>query len=196
MQGTMFVPYTQNTWSWMRWMTLVLRTDTEPMSLATAVRAEVRDMDPDLPILQVRTLEEQVANSVADRRFSLILLGSFAVIALVLAAVGVYGVMAYAVSQRTHEIGLRMALGARVGGVVTLVMKQGLRWVVVGIALGISGAFVLTRLMESLLFGVTTTDPLTFVGVPFVLAAVAFLANLIPALRASRVDPIKALRYE
>ncbi len=196
MQGTMFVPYTQNTWKWMRWMTLVLRMETEPMNLAAAVRQEIRDMDPELPVLQVRTLEEQVADSVADRRFSLLLLGSFAVIALVLAAVGIYGVMAYAVSQRTHEIGLRMALGARMSEVVSLVLRQGMRLVVGGVALGIAGAFVLTRLMESLLFDVSATDPLTFVGVPLVLAAVAFLANLIPALRASCVDPITALRYE
>ena len=196
MQGTMYAPYTQNTWNWMRWMTLVLRMETEPMSLAAAVRREVREMDPELPVLQVRTLEDQVADSVADRKFSLILLGSFAAIALVLAAVGIYGVMAYAVSQRTREIGLRMALGARMGEVVALVMRQGMRLVIIGIALGVAGALVLTRLMESLLFGVTATDPLTFVGVPLVLAAVAFLANLIPALRASRVDPITALRYE
>jgi len=141
-------------------------------------------------------MQEVRAFSVSLYSFSSATLGIFAVMALALAAIGIYGVMAYSVTQRTHEIGIRMALGARAGDVMTLVLKNGMALTLVGVALGLAGAFGLTRLMKSLLFGVTATDTLTFVFVPLCLIAVAFLACYLPGRRATKVDPLVALRYE
>ena len=194
-KGAMYAPYPQKSWAWMSWMTFVLRTGGEPLSLAGSVRQEIKAMDHELPI-RLRTLEQQVASSVADRRFNLLLLGLFAAIAQILAAVGIYGVMGYAVNRRAHEIGLRMALGAEVGDVLRMVVGQGMRQVLIGVTIGLAAAFALTRLMSSLLFGVSATDPVTFGGVSLILAAVAFVACYIPARRATRVDPVVALRYE
>jgi putative ABC transport system permease protein len=144
----------------------------------------------------VRTMDEWVSRSTATPRYRTTLLGLFAALAMVLAATGIYGVMSYSVSQRTHEIGVRMALGARNGDVLRLVVSQGMLLVVVGLAIGLVAALGLTRLMESLLFGVTAKDPLTFVAVAGLLAVVAFIACYIPARRATKVDPLTALRYE
>ena len=180
-----------------RRLNLVIRTESDDASqLSQAVRAEVRAFDPNQIIWRVRTLEELVGTSVAPRRFNMMLLGIFASVALVLAAIGLYGVMSYSVSWRTHEIGIRMALGAKGTDVLRLVVRQGMSMTLIGLALGLIGAFLLSRVMAGLLYGVTATDPLTFAGVSIVLLAVAFLACLIPARRATRVNPIVALRTE
>ncbi|MCI0404008.1 MAG: ABC transporter permease [Acidobacteria bacterium] len=177
-------------------MNVVVRTQGEPLSVVGAVRHEVQALDPAQPIADVRTMEQLVANSVARPRFNMLLLGVFAAVALVLATVGIYGVMAYSVAQRTHEIGIRLALGAQRGDVVKLIVGSGLGLAVGGVVLGLAGAFALTRLLASLLFAVTPTDPGTFAGVAVLLMAVALLACWIPARRAMRVDPMVALRYE
>jgi putative ABC transport system permease protein len=177
-------------------MSVVIRTQGDPLQLVAAVRHEVQAMDPAQPIADVRTMEQLVANSVARPRFNTLLLGVFATVALVLAAVGIYGVMAYSVAQRTHEIGIRLALGARPGDVAKLVVGSGFVLAVGGVLLGLAGAFALTRLLASLLFATTPTDPATFVSVVGVLLAVALAACWVPARRAMRVDPMVALRYE
>lgn len=177
-------------------ITLVLRSDANPASLSAAIRTEVSRIDKDQPISAIKPLTEIVADSVAQQRFSMLLLGVFAAVALILAAVGLYGVMSYSVTQRTHEIGVRMALGAGSGDVLKLVVGQGMVLASVGIGIGLTAAFALTRLMESLLFGVTSTDPITFGAISLMLAGVAFVASYIPARRAMKVDPMIALRYE
>lgn len=153
-------------------------------------------MDRQIPVSNVQSMDELLSVSLAEERFDMLLLGAFAGLALILAAVGIYGVMAYTVSQRTHEIGIRIALGAQRGDVVRLVVGQGAKLALAGIIVGLAGAFALTRLMASLLFDVTPTDPLTFAAVAIVLAMVALAACYIPARRAMRVDPMTALRYE
>ncbi|HEX8458967.1 MAG TPA: ABC transporter permease [Pyrinomonadaceae bacterium] len=175
---------------------LVVSTDLEPLSLAPAVRKTVWEVDKDQPVSKIRTMEEIVSESVARQRFSMMLLGLFAALALVLAAVGIYGVMSYSVAQRTREFGIRMALGARRGDVLRLAVGHGLKLVLIGIAIGLGAAFLLTRVMSSLLYGVSATDPLTFISISLILISVALLASLIPALRATKIDPIDALRYE
>jgi predicted permease len=177
-------------------LTLLVRTRGEPLSMAAAVRQEVRALDKDVPVTQVQTMEKVLGASVAQPRFSMLLVGLFAVLALVLSAVGIYGVMAYAVSRRAHEIGVRMALGAGANQVLKLVIKDGMTLAFAGIAVGLLGAFALTRLMASLLFGIGAKDPLTFVSVAAFLAFVAFIACYIPARRATKVDPLIALRNE
>lgn len=173
---------------------LVVRTSMDPLSLGTAIRNTVWSIDREQPVSDLRTMEELVASAVARQRFSALLLGVFAGVALILAAVGIYGVMSYTVSQRTREIGLRMALGAQRGDVLRMTVQQGLRLVALGLALGLVAAFALTRVMASLLHGVSATDPLTFGGIALLLLLVAALASYLPALRASRVDPMEALR--
>jgi putative ABC transport system permease protein len=175
---------------------LVVRTTTKPESLTSAVRGVIQSMDKELPVFRVMTMERMVENSTSQRRFSTILMGVFALVALVLASVGLYGVMSYTVAQRTHEIGIRMALGASAANVKRLVVRQGMILVALGIAAGLTAAYGLTRLMASLLFGVRATDPLTFVAFPLALALVALLACYLPARRATKVDPMVALRYE
>ena len=177
-------------------MNIVVRTQGDPASLAGAVRNEVRALDPDQPVAMVRTMEEWMETSVAGPRYRTALLALFALVALVLASTGIYGVMSYSVSQRTHEIGVRMALGARHADVLKLVVRQGMTLVVVGVGLGLVGAIALTRVMSTLLFGVTAKDPLTFAAVGALLMLVAFIACYVPARRATKVDPLVALRYE
>ncbi|HYV06857.1 MAG TPA: ABC transporter permease [Blastocatellia bacterium] len=174
----------------------VARTSGEPSSVAGAVRGAVQQVDSELPVFRVSTMERMVADSMAQRRFAMTLLGVFAMVALILASVGLYGVMSYSVTHRTNEIGIRMALGARVPDVLGMVIGQGMKLSIAGVAIGLAGAFGLTRLMESLLFGVSTTDPWTFFAVALVLAGVSLLACYIPARRATKVDPMIALRYE
>jgi putative ABC transport system permease protein len=177
-------------------MTIIIRTSTDPLALAAAARKQVAAVDPDQPIYDVRTVEQLRDDSVAPRRLSLLLLGVFAAVALTLASIGVYGVMSYSVSQRAHEMGIRMALGAQRGDVVKLVTKDGMSLAGAGLVLGLGGAFGLTRLMTSMLFGVTATDPITFVTISIFLGVVALCACYIPAQRATKIDPIVALRYE
>jgi len=177
-------------------MALVLRGAVEPSSLAPTLRNAVREIDPALPVYDVMTMNERLSNSVAARRFNLLLLGGFAALALLLAGVGVYGVISYVVTQRTHEVGVRMALGAQSADVVRLFIKQGMAMVMFGVALGLIGAFALTRLMKSLLFNVSAIDPLTFVCVALLLSLVALAACYLPARCAAKVDPLLALRHE
>ena len=177
-------------------MSLVVRTASNSSVFAGAIRTQVEALDPTQAVYSVQTMSERVAESIAKQRFAAALLALFAVLALVLAAVGLYGVMVYVVAQRTHEIGVRMALGAQRRDVMRLVLGQGARVALTGIIVGVFAAFGLTRLMASLLYGVKATDPLTFIGVSVLLISVALLASYIPARRAMRVDPMVALRYE
>jgi putative ABC transport system permease protein len=180
-----------------RRLNVVIRTEArDASSLTPAARAEVKAFDPNQIIWRTQTLEQLVGTSVAPRRFNMLLLGTFAGVALILAAVGLYGVMSYSVTWRTQEIGIRMALGAKRADVLRLIVRQGMTMTLIGLAVGLLGAFLLSRLIVGLLYGVSATDPLTFVVVSVVLLAVALLACLIPARRATRVDPIVALRAE
>ena len=194
-QPALYSPYTQIN-SWKRWMSFAVRTQTDPAAMTQAVKEQIWKVDSQLPITRVQTMTEVSGASFAARRFYMLLLTLFASLALVLAAVGVYGVMSYAVTQRTHEIGIRMALGAQVGNVMRLVMKSGLIIAIAGVAIGVAGAFALTRLMSSLLFAVEPTDKATFAGVSLGLLLIALAACYIPARRATKVDPLQALRYE
>ena len=178
------------------WMTLVVRTKGDPLSLVDGVRKEVKALDPDQPIADVKPMSDWVASSVAGPRYRTTLLGLFAALAMILAATGIYGVMSYTVAQRTHEIGVRMALGARHFDVLKMVVRQGMVLTVAGVVIGLIGAFALTRVMSTLLFGVTAKDPITFAVVALLLTGVAFVACFIPARRATKVDPLVALRYE
>ncbi|HEX8279927.1 MAG TPA: ABC transporter permease, partial [Chthoniobacterales bacterium] len=175
---------------------LVVRTKVDPLSLASTVRAQIWAIDKDQPVSDIRTMDEILSEAVARQRFSMLLLSVFATLALVLAAVGIYGVMSYSVAQRTREIGIRMALGAQRSDVLKMTVAQGLKLVGIGLAIGLAVAFVLTRVMASLLFGISATDPVTFISIALVLALVAVLASYIPAVRAMRVDPMVALRYQ
>ena len=175
-------------------MFVVLRTATDPPSVAAAARAAVRHLDADLPVFQVRTMEQVVDETLVTRRFAMLLLAIFAGLALFLAGVGLYGVISYSVAQRTREIGLRMALGAQGGDVVRMVVRRGLALAAIGLAVGVAAALAVTRFLSSLLFSVPPTDPLTFVSIAALLAAVACVASFLPAWRAARVDPMEALR--
>jgi len=188
-----YVPHAQWTDSY---MLLVVRTTTDPGALTGPVRQTIHALDPDVPLHKVATMRQLVSASVAQRSFTLLLIAVFAAVALLMAAIGLYGVMAYSVTQRTREIGIRVALGAQGADVLRLVVGRGLRLVALGVALGVMAALALTRLMKKLLFEVSATDPVTFAGVAALLALVALLACWIPARRAARVDPMVALRVE
>jgi len=192
----MYVPYTQKPYPSMLMMFVVLRTKTDPMSVIGGAREAIRSLDPDLPVAEPSTMAVLRDNSMAQPRFSMLLLASFAALALVLACFGMYGVISYSVMQRTREIGVRMALGAQRSTVFGMILGQGARLVGTGIAIGILAALGLTRLMGSFLYGIRPTDPLTFVVVSLLLASVALLACYLPARRATHVDPMVALRYE
>jgi putative ABC transport system permease protein len=178
------------------YMTLIVRALSEPASLASAVRGKVEEVDRNQPVYDVATMQQRLSEAVAPQRFATLVLGIFAGMAVILAGAGVYGVMAYSVAQRRHEIGVRMALGAQRRDVAQLVLRQVVLLVASGIGLGIFGALALTRFLSSLLYGVKATDPITFLSVALVLAGVALLATYLPARRATRVDPMVALRYE
>jgi putative ABC transport system permease protein len=181
---------------YVRRLNLLTRTEVEPLSLTAAVRAQVVALNKDQAVFNVRTMEQAVAQSVAPRRFSMLLLTVFAVVALALASLGIYGLMSYTVAQRTREIGVQMALGAEVSDVLKLVLGQGMKLALVGVALGLVASLALTRLMKTLLFGVSATDPVTFAAIALLLTGVALLACWLPARRATKVDPLVALRCE
>ena len=190
----LYLPQSQHTG---RAMNVVLRSETtDPAALTSAVKRELYELDHNLPMYGVRTMQQRVDESLARRRFSTLTLGLFAALALALSTIGIYGVMSYLVSRGTREIGIRMALGATQRGILGLVVRQGMALALTGVAIGLLGAFAITRLMRGLLFGVGATDPLTFIGIAVLLSAVALAASYLPALRAARVDPIISLRYE
>jgi putative ABC transport system permease protein len=188
-----YFPHLQNPSSG---MFLVARTSSDPASLTAAIVREIHAVNSNVPVYNIRTMQDRLYDSLARQRFASTMLAAFAVFALLLSAVGLYGVMSYLVSRDKHDIGLRMALGAQPGDIVGLVLKQGMRLVAIGIGAGLLGAAALTRLMASLLVGVGTTDAVTFSSVALMLAVVAFVATFVPARRATSVDPIVALREE
>jgi putative ABC transport system permease protein len=194
-QPALYSPYTQIS-PWKRWMAVAARTQSNPEAMIQTVKQQIWKVDSQLPVTDVKTMNEVSAASFAARRFNMLLLAIFAGLALVLGAVGIYGVMSYAVTQRTQEIGIRMALGARAADVLKLIIKNGLMLTLLGVGIGIAGAVALTRLLTTLLFGVTPTDKPTFFVVSAVLIFVALLACYLPARRATKVDPLEALRYE
>jgi predicted permease len=189
----MYLPQTQYP---VRAMNVVLRSARDPVALAAAARKEIRDVDPNLPVYGVQPMTQRVEASLAPRRFSMLLLTLFAGLALGIATIGIYGVMAYLVTQGTRELGIRLALGATPGGILLLVVRQGLTVAVLGVGAGLVAAFVLTRFMRTLLFGIDAADPLTFVAMPLLLTAIALLASYLPARRAARIDPMISLRSE
>jgi putative ABC transport system permease protein len=176
--------------------TIVVQVSQDPMSMAAAVEQAIHQVDKDQPITDVQPLTQYMADSIASRKFSTLLLAIFSGLTLLLAAIGIYGVMSYTVSLRIPELGVRMALGAQRGDVFRLVVGHGLALAVIGVAAGLAGSFIVTRFMATLLFGVTPTDPATFACVALLLAVVALVASYIPARRAMRVDPVVALRHE
>ena len=188
-----YVPFAQMP---MNGTTVMIRTSSDPLALVETVRKEVLAIDQNQPIYDVKTLAQRVNDAVAVSRSLMVLFTAFALLALVLGGVGIYGIVSYSVTQRTHEIGIRMALGARAGNVLSLILKNGLTLVLTGIVIGIAGALALTRFLTTLLFGVTPTDSVTFVVVSIVFFLIAMLASVIPAWRATKVDPLTALRYE
>jgi len=192
-EPTIYTPYAQRP---VAEPYFVIRTRQAPLSALPEIRAAIHQVDRDIALAEIRTMEEVLSASVTDSRFLTILLGLFGALALFIAAIGVYGVISYSVSQRTHEIGVRMALGAERKEVLKLVVGQGLKLAVIGVVLGVVAALALTRFMASVLYGVKPTDALTFGAVSLVLLAVALSASYIPARRATRVDPMVALRYE
>src|SRR5262249_33138381 len=177
-------------------MDVVVRTDGDPHSLLATIRQKVRDLHPLLPVSNVRTMDEWVSNTAAQPRLNAQLLGVFAIVALMIAAIGTYGVLAYSVNQRTREIGLRMALGAQRGGVLSLIVGEGMLVALAGVGAGLAAAFLFSSVLSTLVFGVPVRDPMTFAGVGVALACVALIACAVPARRASNVDPMIALREE
>jgi putative ABC transport system permease protein len=190
---TIYLPYRQYPTFY---TTVVMRTGAAPLTFASAVREKVAAIDPDLPIYEVKGLDHVITESIVGITYVAAMMAAIGVIALVLASVGVYGVMSYSVSERTHEMGIRMAMGATSNSINRLIVGNGMLLTVIGIAIGLPLAFALARAMSSLLFGVTASDPFSFIGLPLILAAVAAVASYLPARRAMRVDPLTALRYE
>jgi len=189
-----YAPLRQKTWEWLSWMTVLVRTDGDPLALTDAVRAQVWELDGDLPLLAVRTVEQLYADSVARRRFDTLVVSLFAGFALLLGLVGLYGVMAFSVVRRTREIGVRMALGARTGAVASLVLRQGARLTAVGLAVGLAAALAASRLLASQLYGVEPHDPVTFAAMAAILGVLSLLACYLPARRAARIDPAEVLK--
>jgi ABC-type antimicrobial peptide transport system permease subunit len=176
-------------------MTVTMLSDADTRLITSTARGMLRDLNPEIPA-RFQTFQQVYAAALGSRKFNLTLIGFFGMAALLLATAGVFGVMAYSVSRRTREFGLRIALGATTGDVLRMVLGQGMRTILIGVAIGIAGSFALTQAISSLLFGVTATDPVTFAGVTLLLMVVALLACYLPARRATKVDPMVALRYE
>jgi putative ABC transport system permease protein len=193
LRPTMYFPYAQFPY---RFMVLTVRTRQDANAMIESIRQVTRTLDPDQPLSQIRTLDQLLSETLLPWRFSMTLLGSFAALALLLAAAGIYGVISYAVGQRTNEIGIRMVLGAQPKDVLRMVIRHGASIAFIGIAVGLAGAFYLTRFMTSQLYQVPPSDPLTYAAIALLLGAVALIASYIPARRATRVDPVVALRYE
>jgi putative ABC transport system permease protein len=191
----MYCPFNQESLN-IRMMTLVLRTEGDPSSYVAGVRREVNNIDPDLALADVKTMDQLMAKSLGQSRYRGVLLGIFAAVALTLAAVGIYGVIAYAVSQRTREIGIRIALGAQKRDIFRMIVGHGLVLSLIGVAIGVTASLMLTRYLSSLLYGVSSTDPATFTSVVLLLITVALSACSIPAWRATKVDPLIALKCE
>jgi len=191
-----FIPHAQGADDPQRLMYLAVKTSGDPMSLVNSIRGQVSSIDKELPLTSIATMERRLNESLGEQRFNTLLLGIFAAVALVLAAIGIYGVISYSVTQRTHEIGIRMALGAPLSSILKLVMSHSLAITLLGVITGLAGAWGLTRFLESMLFDVSTTDAAIFIGMPLLLMAIAMLASYLPARRATRVDPMEALRRE
>jgi putative ABC transport system permease protein len=196
-KAEMYMPYRQaGSQYWYAPRDLVIRASVDPTSLAAAVTAKVREVDPDQPVSNIRTMEQVLGEQFQQRRTGTTLLGVFAALAMLLAALGIYGVLSYFVTQRTPEFGVRMALGAQTADILRLVLTRGMSLALAGVVIGLAASFALTRLMRSLLFEVNASDPGTFAAIAALLAGVAFAACYIPARRATKVDPMVALRYE
>jgi putative ABC transport system permease protein len=189
----LYLPFQQNSWSWGNFL---VRTTNEPTSLTRSFTNEIQSGDRTVPVTNVQPLTQAISDTVAQARFYTFLFALFGATGLILTVTGIYSVISYTVSQRTQEVGIRMALGAQTRDVLRLIVGQGMATALIGVAIGLAGAFGLTRLMTSLLFGVTATDPLTFVAIPVLLTGVAVAACFVPARRAAKVDPMVALRYE
>ena len=177
-------------------MDVVVHTDGAPQALLPAIRQKVREIDADLALANVRTMDEWISNSAAQPRLNAMLLGIFSAIALLIAAIGIYGVLAYSANQRTREIGLRMALGAQPGNILRLIVREGMRFALIGVGVGLVCSIGFGRAVSTLVYGVSIHDPATFVGVAILLTGVALAACVFPARRAARVDPMVALRHE
>ena len=189
----LYAPYAQDPWPF---MDIAVRTAQEPRGVAPDVERAIQAVDKDEPVYNIRTMDEVVSRSLSSRSFNLVLLGSFAALALFLTAIGVFGLISFAVAQRRHEIGVRMALGAQPAGIFSLIVGQGLRLSAVGIAGGLIAAFALTRLMATMLVGIKPTDPATFVTMAALFFLIAGVASWLPARRAAALDPVDALRAE
>jgi putative ABC transport system permease protein len=194
--AVIYQPHAQKRFPWLRWMTLVVRTNADPAQMIASVRSRLQEVDKEQPVYEISTMDDLLARSLAQPRFALSLLGLFAGLALLLAGIGIYGVMSYAVAQRRHEIGIRLALGAQPRDVLRLVIGEGMRLASLGVGLGLIGAFILTRFIKSLLFGVGAADPMTFALISLLILSVALLACYLPARRAMKADPLIALRSD
>jgi putative ABC transport system permease protein len=196
-KAEMYLPYSQvTTQPWFMPRDLAIRTSGDPAALVGAVRQIIQEVDPDQPISNIATMSELLGEEAAQRRLGMLMLVAFSALALLLAAIGIYGVLAYFVTQHTSEIGVRMALGASQGNILLMILRKGMSLTLLGVAIGLTAALGITRLMSSLLFEVRAVDPLTFILAPIVIGVAALCASFIPARRAIKVDPLVALRYE